>query len=706
MYVENGGRRDGSGGVGTGIVFTPAPDGGLEVFDPIERHQYVLGTTSAVAPTPVGTDRFLFPVSDAVEITTDAITLPTVTGVYVRNEAGETVAETEHLAYEEVPAGSYSVELTTPVKTYLRVEAAMLLTSGFDGTRIEFDGETSVQVGSRSRHEHPAATITTTGDPVDLMAAISTFGSALKTTSPERSYPTLRGHPPTIELGDELHVPAHLERPDTGVRIEVPTDHRSVYVVASLAYYLGAEVVPGSVPRIVTDVGFEHRLDSPRGFEDEVERVLKQTFFLDCLVRTEGYYKVDLHERRAIEADLELDFAALYDLSLGERLAAYLAVPYEAVADQIPEWKLTTHVAPEAQSAELLPFLVDDLAIIRSPKVQAATGSADQLAAVNDFLRTDDFTRSASESASPGPATLRPEQTDSMEQAWFGSGAPIGASKPTVEAFRNRLDRAPADGDIDITVVCNDPEMNEERDVVDTVYGSRTELPFDVSVHHELTRQELRALLAGETDFLHYIGHIDAHGFQCADGKLDAKTLETVGVDAFFLNACQSYEQGLALIQHGAIGGVVTLRDVINSGAVKIGATLSRLLNRGFPLRAGLTIASDQSVIGQQYVVVGDGGLAIAQAESGLPVLCEISTTGDPDEVEMTYRSFPTNHQGMGTLVMPMVESSSNYYLGLSRSNQHTVSREEVIEFLSLEDGPVVIDGKLHWADEFDPSVL
>ena len=38
----------------------------------------------------------------------------------------------------------------------------------------------------------------------------------------------------------------------------------------------------------------------------------------------------------------------------------------------------------------------------------------------------------------------------------------------------------PVDGDIDITVVCNDAEMTEERDLIGDIYGDRDELPFDV----------------------------------------------------------------------------------------------------------------------------------------------------------------------------------------------------------------------------------
>ncbi|MFB6197755.1 MAG: hypothetical protein ABEI52_05720, partial [Halobacteriaceae archaeon] len=167
---------------------------------------------------------------------------------------------------------------------------------------------------------------------------------------------------------------------------------------------------------------------------------------------------------------------------------------------------------------------------------------------------------------------VKPESGESVEQAWVGEGVPVGASKPLLAAYHNRLSRTPADGDIDIVVACNDEKMNEESGIARQAYGNR-DLPFDVSLERDLTVSELRECLQQDVDLFHYIGHIDGGGFECVNGKLDASTLGSVGVDAFFLNACQSYEQGLELIQAGAVGGVVTLRDVVNTGAVKIGRT-------------------------------------------------------------------------------------------------------------------------------------
>ncbi|MFC4451109.1 hypothetical protein [Halorussus aquaticus] len=614
------------------------------------------------------------------------------------------LAEAEHFAYEEFGAGVYSIELGAPIKLYLRVNDPFTVASDTERTRLEFAEETEILLGARSHHEKPAATVTTTSDPEDMMAAISTFGSALKTTSCERSYPSLRGHPPTIELGESLDIPAGLEVPDTGIRIEIPATHQAIYVAAPLAYYLGAKVVEGDSPCIVTETGFEHSLETTRGFEREVERVLKQTFFLDCITRTEGYYEVDLHERRAIESKVDLDFTALYDRPLAEQLEAYLEVPFALLEEAIPEWKLTSHVEPISTSIEAMPFIVEDLAVVHTPQETTTVESVEEAEAVSDFLRAESegqetFTRSTGQTVPTEDDYVQPESTDSLEQTWVGEGTPVGASKATTEAFKNHLTRTPTEGDIEITVVCNASEMNEEGDAVNAGYGSREELPFDVTFHQNLTTDELRQLLTSETDFLHYIGHIDDEGFECADGQFDATTLETVGVDAFLLNACQSYRQGMKLLEAGSIAGVVTLSDVINSGAVRIGRTMARLLNAGFPLRAALNIARGESIIGRKYIVVGDGGLSIAQPESGTPNLCEIEQDGNQFTVRM--KTYPTNQYGMGSLVMPYVEQNDEYFLSSGVKKEFSMQEDELSRLLTLEEIPVRMNGRLRWSSDF-----
>lgn len=709
---------------------------GVEIIDPIERHRYKLQTPAPVTPEPADQTQFLFPVDKAITISTGTIELPNVPLVHIRDESGKELAAVEQFEQKEFPNGKYTIELHTPIKLFLRTEGSLTVQADLEHTTFEFDDSASVAVGARSYHRHPAATITTTNDPEDMMSAVSAFGSALKTTSPERSFPTLRGHPPIIELGDQLKIPDGITPPDTGIEIQLPAEYQFIYPAASLSYYLGAPLTPGDEPRICTDNGFEHPLTQPGsgtspGFEQEVERTLKQVFFLDCLTRTEGIYKVDLHERNALEADLDLDFANLYDAPPGERLEAYLDVPFSVIKKHLPDWKLTTHVEAAPTTAETLPFVVDDLAVIRTPSSEDLTPVSPMKASafdeINPVTATDGggngsgsaftrggTTRSADAQSENISATqngsaaedlyVQPTEAESQEQAWIGEGTPIGASKVTTEAYQNRLDRTPNSGDIGITVICNESEMGDEESLIDEIYGAREDLPFDVAIHRELTQNELEEMLASGNDFLHYIGHIDDGGFGCADGQLDATTLDTVDTDAFLLNACHSYEQGMALIEAGAIGGIVTLNELFNHGAIQMGRTLARLLNCGFPLRSAVEIARDESIVGEQYLVVGDGGLTITQSNTIIPNLIEIEKVDDSFSVE--YYMYPTSESGMGGMVSPYLTTDNKRYLTSGSTRTFEVSQRELNQFLSIEDTPVKLDGNLRWSSELELNEL
>jgi hypothetical protein len=680
--------------------------GGLAVVDPIERHRYVL-STGAVEPVPADTGRFRFPVDSAVVVRTDHVGLPSVVSVHVRDATGAVVAHAEHHAHEKLPADDYILEVSAPIKLYLRVESTLDISADAEGMTIAFDGRTDVAVGARSHHERPAATVRTPADPESMMRAVSTFGSALKTTTPERSYPTLRGHPPTVELDDSLDLKG-LEPPGTGVTIEVPPEYGAVYAVAPLAYYLGATVAPGTEPLLRTDRGFEYSLVQTGDFERTVARTLKQVFFLDCLTRTEGLYPVDLHERRVLEGELDLDFATLYERSLVARLEAYLSVSYATIADHVPTWKLTAHVAGVPASVESLPFVVADLAVVR-PVHQTGDSNEASMA----FDGGSATVLEASEVGGgfvQGPGDIdieepliRPESDGSLEQTWIGTGTPLGASKASLTAYRNRLERTPAEGDIAITVVCNDAAMDDER-AVEASYGDRADLPFDVTVARDLTTAEFADVLSGQMDFLHYIGHVDSRGFACADGRLDARELDSVGVDAFLLNACQSYRQGMALIEGGAIGGIVTLTDILNSEGIKMGRALARLLNAGFPLRAALDIARGESIMGDEYLVVGDGGLAIAQVPHLHPNLSEIEKSSSSFDV--TYKTYHGSGNGMGSIIIPKIGENREGYLSPGIINSFAVSKSGLKEFLSLENSPVKVRKKLYWSNQLDVDKL
>ncbi|MFB6281115.1 MAG: hypothetical protein ABEH40_03755 [Haloferacaceae archaeon] len=681
---------------------------GVEVIDHVERHRFELWTGSAVTPTPADGARFRFPTDAAAAVRAASVTVPTAVQTYVRDADGGMLAEVDRGTERSFGPGTYEVEVCAPMKVYLRLEGPLSVEADAFGIRFETDGERRALVGGRSHHERPAATATTTADPRDVMRALSTFGSALKTTSPERSYPTLRGHPPLLELGETVDIPPGLEPPGTGIEVVLPPSLEHAYVAAPLAYYLGAEMVPGDAPRLRATSGVDRPLgpDVERGVRETLELV----FLLDCLTRTEGYYRVDLHERRVAERRLDLDFARLYDLPPADRLAAYLDVSHGTVADLVPDWGVTTHVRPVPEHVEVLPFLAHDLALVRTPDGTPAS-APEGAEATASFFRTggaaagtaggegaDGFVRGA---ASAGTTYVRPEPTDALEQVWVGGGTPLGATKAIPEAYHNRLDRAPVEGDIDITVVCNERAMAAESDVVDAVYGAAVDLPFDVTIREELTREGLRGALAAEGDFLHYVGHIDDRGFECTDGWLHAESIDRVGTDAFLLNACRSFEQGTELVRAGAVAGIVTVEDVINDAAVRMGRLLARLLNHGFPLTGALDVAADAHPVGDQYTVVGDGRVTLARTEGSAPN-APVVAVADGDGYELQYCPYPTSRTRTGSMIRPYVGDADEHYLFSGALDTFDVDAAELADFLALEPVPVRFGGDLRWSDEMD----
>lgn len=685
-----------------GVSFVSLPGATtIQVIDPIERHRFQLDTERDIQLTTDDPEPFLFPVDAAVRATTDRIVLPYVVATYVRSQEGELIAEAEHDTELSLPPAAYIIEICGPIKIYLEVDAGFTIEAGANEMAFSFDAPVDLAIGARSAHERPEGTLVTTEDPEDMMAVISAFGSALKTTSPERTFPTLRGHPPTVELGDTLSVPDGLQSPDTGITIEVRPELSQVFEVAPLVYFLGATVRPGDTPRLLIDEDFEHPLENAESLATNVERALKQTFLLDCVTRTEGLYKVDLAERESLEPILGFDFTDLYEESLARRVETYLDVPYPLIEDAVPEWGVSAHMLPNPSAIEVIPYLVDDLALIKVHQASAIERPTVSTSIAGAKSRGGDaFVRSSSDTVSPPADFVKPPLADSVEQVWVGEGTPIGASKAIPAAFENRLERAPSTTNIDITVICNDTAMNEEENLIYEFYGSREDVEFDLSVHDGLTRDELTDVLANRTDFLHYIGHIDDEGFECRDGKLDISAVDTIGVSAFLLNACQSYRQGRHLIEGGAIGGIVTLSEVINAGAVRMGANLARLLNRGFPLYAALDIAKTESLMGPRYIVVGDGRVALTQPQS-VPYLCEVDRSNGIFDFE--YMTYPTSRIDLGSMTIPYITSYDKHMLVSQRISDINPTRAELLEFLRLEDHmPVRLDGELEWSHEID----
>lgn len=678
------------------------PGGGFRIDDRIDRRNFTVGTDGTVAPERVSGDRFRYPTDVAVEFTANRIELVPIGTAFVHST--DYSAEVELFESESFQDSRVIVEISGPLKVYVEVTGPCTVEHTIDEVTVDLDRSTTVVVGARSMHNRPATTVTTTEDPVDVMAAVSTFGTELMTDSCKRSYDTLRGHPPVLEVGDELSIPPDLEQPDRAVHLEVPPDLRDVLPVAPLAYYLGAAVKPATSPSLVVD-GSSYSLESADGFEATVERTLKRTFFLDCLVRTATKRDVMLYEREQLDPVLDIDIESLEGRPAGQRLVEYMRVPYETIREYLPEWKLTAHVQPTRTGIESIPFLANELAVVRVPDGPVAGDATSRETGKDDVTSSDAVSDDRAGDGGPTSESgdrevVRPPETDSVGQAWVGPGVPVGASKTIPRAYYNRLARERReDSEIEVAVVCNDDEMLEEGDTARAAYGSNRHLPFDVSFHDGLETDGLRLLFESDLDYVHYVGHVCEGGFQCADGTLDIGCVEEVGVDIAFLNACRSYEQGFKLIEQGAIASVVTFGEVLDEGALRIGTTMAGLLDQGFPLGRALSIARARSIVGSQYLVLGDGDADIAQAGSLIPWVTEVETLGD-DEYRVQVTPYLTRSGGMGAQFHPAIGEDPSVYLVPKTLPPVTMTTDEILEYFDSWTFPLILDGEFTWSGD------
>ncbi len=587
------------------------------------------------------------------------------------------------------------MDFSAPVKLYWKFAGNPTISKGMDSIQVSFTEETTVQFGVRSYHKKPAGTITTTDDPEDIITAVNALSSSLKTTSCERSYPTLRGYPPRIKLGESVDLPAGIEPKNTGIDIVIPPDFSYIYGVSTLAFYLGAKIVVGDNPRITTG-SFEYDLSRGDWFEDEVAEVLKQTLFLDCIVRTEGIYQVDSYERSQVEADLPFDVAEMYDRPLPAQLESYLRIDFDTIEPYLPRWPLTAHLPSEPTSIEAIPHIVNELGVVREPRANSTSISRNVETVKSEGVRS---TARSDSSSKVSMSVVEPIRLgESIEHAWFADGIPLGASKASVESFENQLRNVERNESIDITVVCNDPEMLDEQMSLDGVYGDREDQPYSVDSYFGVSKDQLQYLLTEDgCDFLHYIGHATPTGLRCPDGELDVRRLDSVSVDVFLLNACRSFEQAEALVELGSFGGVATLGDVVNTHAIDIGQAIAHLLNLGFPLRATVELVHQYTQMGSQYLIVGDGSLDIVQPETGAPMVCHIDSTAVDDEYEIVLDLFPTKKFQLGSSVTPDLDFIDQHFIHPGGLPPFRIKQQQLNDYLTWSMYPFELEGRLHW---------
>lgn len=639
----------------------------FRIVDTLGHDTVEMAIHGAGAPEEHSTEPFEFPVERAISVDASSIDIKDNLSLFARDSDGamiDTLLEHNPISLD---TGRYLLDAGARVKLFFLIDGPAELTMDDEMVRVEFEESQRLVIGARSTHLQPQFKIKTPDEPQDLFEAISTFSSALKTHSPERSFPTLRGHPPLLEKNDQLIIPDGLGQPSHGIEIRLPPTRANAFTVAPVAYFLGAAVAPDEDARIETESGWEFSLGDANSVANSLREVLQQVFLMECVTRTEGLYPVELSERCTIQDRLDLSFSALYEASPSNRIETYLNVPYEKVSDLVPTWPVWANVSVPDEPLELIPHLTNELAIVK-PIDRGGTNDFDQ---------------------PPVPVA---------QQVWFGPGFEPSLSKGFLEAYEHRLQLKPQES-IKVAIVLNESTLINEADDLKDEYATDGSLPFEVSIYRELTCEGLADILRRPFDLFHFVGHTEANGFQCTDGLLNVANLAESRISYFFLNSCSSFTQGRHLIENGSVAGIATVADVNDRSAAWFGVTLGRLLNTGYPLHAAIDILDGQTLLDDLYILLGAGSAVLTPPES-VPYTFEVSRTS-VDSVQGTLTYFDSERLGIGSMGSPILGDSDRFTI-IPGTTVWEASSKDVIEMFGRERAPVRIDGEFHWSDEVD----
>jgi len=687
----------------SGIAFEKRGKTEIQIRDVVAGQQYRLSTSDSVDIQPASTDSFPVPVTDAITIRTTGIHTLDHYGLTIRDTDGGIAdvcfARNDTSVYDR---GAKILQIEAPVKTFVWIEEPFSYESTQDGISAHCQQPAEIVVGARKRNCYPQETIAVSDSPADLLEAVSHFGDAMLTTSPERSFPSLRGHPPKLVAGETLSVPEALSKPETGVTITVPPERSEILSVAPLAYYLLATVEPGAEFSVTTAGGLEY---SPRGTDtaEAAATLLRHCFYLDCLVRTEGLYTVDLQERQEFEAvaDVDLPYAELYDLPLSDRLERYLEVDRGTLQDVAPDWPVTALVEPDTDALEALPYLAYELAHVRTADPPRYSGNEAHRQALKAFSQQKGKTRTTSLVFDDEAEFVAVPETESMQTVWVGSGVPLNSAAFDINGYEHDSVVTDDGTGLEITIVCNDVEMDQELTDLRNVLDPRDDLEPEMRINHQLTVAELREVIEEGTDYFHFVGHATPEGLECADGELDVGTVEGSNVEMFCLNACQSFQQGKRLVERGSVSGIVTYSDVSDKYALRTGTLIGQLLDIGFTIGSCHSIVRETRPIGGHYTAVGNRRAALTQPEGGAPQLYRITRREEGHVLEADVRTAPTYE--IGSLHSHVNEPDGHHHL-VPSTVRLDVGPAELREVL-LNRRAAVVDGRLQPRAEFRSEI-
>lgn len=666
--------------------------------------------------TGAGAEAINRPIDESVSGRASKLSLPPSLVSVTEVETGARYEHGNDTEPLELSDGQYLANIHGNIKTYLRFSgpATIRKTDDFGSLIIDFPRKIPVTLGFRSHHKIPVDTITVPPTTEGVATAISYASSSHKTTGPDRSYPTLRGHPPRFEVGTELNIPEPVRRQkkNSGIEMWVPDDLETLFVTAPLAYYLQADVhvEERDAPLLVVpEANFTYDFNPLPSYQTEVAAMLRRVFFLDCLVRNAGPHSWDLAELSLLD-NLDIDPETTYDATPGQQFVEYDLLDFERIDEKLPEWHLSMYVEPTVDNVSALPYLLSNLSAIYLPESTALEQNELLDVSLGDFYR-DDPQAPVSQELAERDSSRATENVSSIERVkpvlqkgqvhgWLAEGVPIDVFKADLSAYENRskyFDRS--SGDISVTLILNDELMGDEHEDVAEIYLERSEdLPIDVTVRQHLSRSELAETLEQPCDFIHYIGHCEDSGLRCTDGHLSVSSIDESNAQTFFLNACGSYQQGMELVKKGSVAGAVTFNKVLNKQAGKVGVSFAQLVINGFSIQRALQLARRRIMMNKDYAVVGDGTHQLTQCDNTFPTVGNLTAVCD-SEFELSFRLMMEQYPGSN--FQPYIKDVNKLYLSGSVPT-FRLDRSELTSLLTRAKMPIIYNGELYWSTELE----
>ncbi|MEZ3118147.1 hypothetical protein RYH80_19715 [Halobaculum sp. MBLA0147] len=678
--------------------------------------------------------------------TTSGLTVPTVRLTAIPLDGGSRT-EFNYDGFIELDSSAYVIRVDANIRMFIRVDGPVRFhDTEPDQTRIEFGRERPIELAFESRIDDGDESIQLEKTPAAVARGLTTLAAGAETTTPDRTWPTMRTAPPQITFGAETRIPSAVadETPETGIELTVPPDLAYLLPSASLVYYLGADVhtQTGCDPHL-TVADRRVQLGTGQAYETAIAKLLKRVFYLDCVARTAGPHEDHLSVLTEVDV-LNLDIEQLYEAPLATRVKQYLDSQFESVADVFPPWHLTMHLPADYQTLETIPHFVANVPFFVTPRSTTLTEAAWlERASAPEYPTQSTVWRPESgfEPRSTGPeSSLTPEQSptpsdvtteadvqlrqtssdistvDLVEpeyesgrtHGWLGDGVPLGAFTALPEAYRNRSKYIEEpDAELAVTVVANTTPPDDagrgsgvferETTAITSQYESEAAgLDVNLTLKQSLSVSELARTFKTKTDLVHFIGHHSDDGLVCRDGAFRGDSISTSNAQTFVLNACGSFPVGRTLVERGSVGGVVTFRDILNEDAVRVGAAFAHLIMNGFCIQRALAYARGQAMMPKDYAVVGDGTHVLTQNNSIVPIGIFLSENGD-GTVTMTVEQSAPWICGGNIYDPNETRDDLSHLFGTTR--EYTLDTAALPEYMDGHHGPVIYEGTLHWAE-------